>query len=435
MLISREIMFLYPIWILFAGSPVVLLAGLLGKNRLIPPVMSFFITTSGVSILIPYLFFREPRVIASPGGFFNFSLDAFTVAGALCVCALCAGCIPWLASDNEGPGRRAGEAFVLANLGLAVGTMLASDLLTLLLFAEASYVLFFGASRKKGSRVRDALFLVPAAIVVIGLFSFRNVADPGRDAFLAGLPGWLPFILAGYVLYRLFFIPLSFSSDWRARIAGEPLLALLAVVSLYAEVFLMMKVLLASSASPGALRVLLSGSLAAAGVYLTIASRQKDPGKMAVCILFIVIASITGTACIRALVPAGGNAVAVMACSSLAAAAGLIFVARGFEKRGGRAISVFFIVFAAALAGLLPIAGFTGRIALYRSVAGEGGYVSIVAFVFLGVSLLPALLIARFGPFVTSRFGSALQGMSAGEALSLGIILFSLYLPLLCYAR
>lgn len=432
MLISREIMFLYPIWILFAGAPAVLLAGLLGKNRLIPPVTSFFITASGVSILIPYLFFRQPRVIASPGGFFNFSLDAFTVAGALCVCALCAGCIPWLASDNERPGRRAGEGFVLANLGLAVGTMLASDLMTLLLFAEASYVLFFGAARKRGSSVSDALFLTPAAAVVIGLFLFRNVAGAGGDAFLAGLPEWLPFIFAGYVLYRLFFIPLSFSSDWRARIAGEPLLALLAIISLYAEVFLMMRVLFMS---PGVLRVLLPGSLAAAGIYLVIASRQRDPGKMAVCILFIVTACITGTACMRALVPAGGNAVAVMACSSLAAAAGLIFVTRRFDKREGRAISVFFVVFAAALAGLLPIAGFTGRIALYRSVAGEGGYVSIVAFALLGVSLLPALLLARFGPFVTNRFGGALQGMSAGEALSLGIILFSLYLPLLCYAR
>jgi hypothetical protein len=124
-----------------------------------------------------------------------------------------------------------------------------------------------------------------------------------------------------------------------------------------------------------------------------------------------------------------------MACSSLAAAAGLIFVTRGFEKRGGRAISVLFVVFAAGLAGLLPIGGLVGRIALYRSIAGEGGYVSIAAFVLLGVSLLPALLLARFGPFVTNRFGGAVQGMSAGEAFSLGIILFSLYLPLLCYAR
>lgn len=434
MLISREIMFLYPIWILFAGAPVVLFAGLLGRNRLIPPVMSFFITVSGASILIPYLFFRQPRVIASLGGFFNFSLDAFTVAGALCVCALCAGCIPWLLRDNDRPGRLSGEAFVLANLGLAVGTMLASDLMTLLLFAEASYVLFFGAARRKGSAVRDALFLAPAAAVVIGLFFFWNATGTGRDAFLAGLPGWLPFILAGYVLYRLFFIPLSFSSNWRTRIAGEPLLALLAIISLYAEVFLMMRVLLASSVSPGALGVLLPGSLAAAVIYLVIASRQKDPGKMAVCILFIVTACITGTACIRALVPAGGNAVAVMACSTLAAAAGLIFVA-GFEKAGGRAISVLFVVFAAALAGLLPIAGLVGRIALYRSVAGEGGYVSIIAFVLLGVSLLPALLLARFGPFVTNRSAGAARGVSAGEALSLGIILFSLYLPVLCYAR
>jgi len=431
MLISREIMFLYPIWILFAGAPVVLLAGLLGKNRLIPPVMSFFITASGVSILIPYLFFRHPRVIASPGGFFNFTLDAFTVAGALCVCALCAGCIPWLSRDNERPGRRVGEGFVLVNLGLAVGTMLASDLMTLLLFAEASYVLFFGAVRKKGSGVRDALFLAPAAAVVIGLF-FRSVIGTRGYGFLAGLWGWLPFILAGYILYRLFFIPLSFSSDWRARVAREPLLALLAIISLYAEVFLVMRVLLMS---PGALRVLLPGSLTAAGIYLVIGSRQKDPGKMAVCILFIVTACITGTACIRALVPAGGNAVAVMACSSLAAAAGLIFVTGVFEMRGGRVISVLFVVFAAALAGLLPISGLVGRIALYRSIAGEGGYVSIAAFVLLGVSLLPALLLARFGPFVTNRFAGAVQGMSAGEALSLGIILFSLYLPLLCYAR
>lgn len=432
MLISREIMFLYPIWILFAGAPVVLFAGLLGKNRLIPPVMSFFITASGALILIPYLFFRQHRVIASPGGFFNFSLDAFTVAGALCVCALCTGCTPWLLRDNERSGRRTGEAFVLANLGLAVGTILASDLMTLLLFAEASYILFLGAARKKGSGVRYALFLVPAAAVVIGLVFFLNVTGTGRDAFLTGLPGWLPFILAGYVLYRLFFIPLSFSSDWRTRIAGEPLLALLAIISLYAEVFLMMKVLLAS---PWALHVLLPGSLAAAGIYLIIASRQKDPGKMAVCILFLVTACITGTACIRAFVPAGGNAVAVMACSSLAAASGLIFVTRGFEKAGGRAISVFFVVFAAAIAGLLPIAGLVGRIALYRSIAGEGGYVSIIAFVLLGVSLLPALLLARFGPFVTNRTAGAAQGISAGEALSLGIILFSLYLPLLCYAR
>ncbi len=432
MLISREIMFLYPIWILFAGVPAVLLAGSLGKNRLIPPALSFFITVSGVSILIPYLFFRQPRVIASPGGFFNFNLDAFSVAGALCVCALCAGCIPWLVSDNERPGRRAGEAFVLANLGGAVGTILASDLLTLLFFAEASYILFFTAARKKGNGVRDALFLVPAAAIVIALFFFRNVTGTGRDAFLAGLPEWLPFILAGYVLYRLFFIPLSFSSDWRTRIAGEPLLALLAIISLYAEVFLMMRVLLMS---PGALCVLLPGSLAAAGIYLVIASRQKDPGKMAVCILFIVAACIAGTACIRSLVPVGGNAVAVMACSSLAAAAGLIFVTRGFEKRGGRPVSVLFVVFAAALAGLLPIGGLVGRIALYRSIAGEGGYASIAAFLLLGVSLLPALLLARFGPFVTKRFGGAVQGMSVGEALSLGILLFSLYLPLLCYAR
>jgi len=428
-------MFLYPIWILFAGAPVVLFAGLLGRNRLIPPVMSFFITVSGVSILTPYLFFRQPRVIASPGGFFNFSLDAFTVAGALCVCVLCAGCIPWLLRDNERSGRRTGEAFVLANLGLAVGTVLASDLMTLLLFAEASYVLFFGAAREKGKGVRDALFLAPAAAVVIGLFFLGNVTGAGRDAFLTGLPGWLPFILAGYVLSRLFFIPLSFSSNWRERIAGEPFLALLAIISLYAEVFLMMKVLLASPPGPGALRVLLPGSLAAAGIYLVIASRQRDPGRMAVCILFIVTACITGTACIRALVPAGGSAVAVMACSNLAAASGLIFVTRGFEKAGGRAISVLFVVFAAALAGLLPIAGLVGRIALYRSVAGEGGYVSIVAFVLLGVSLLPALLLARFGSFVTNRFAGTVPEMSAGEALSLGIILFSLYLPLLCYAR
>jgi hypothetical protein len=325
-----------------------------------------------------------------------------------------------------------GEGFVLVNLGLAVGTMLASDLVTLLLFAEASYVLFFGAVRKKGSGVRDALFLAPAAAVVIGLFFFRSVIGTGGYGFLAGLRGWLPFILAGYILYRLFFIPLSFSSDWRARVAREPLLALLAIISLYAEVFLVMRVVLMS---PGGLRVLLPGSLTAAGIYLVIASRQKDPGKMAVCILFIVTACITGTACIRALVPAGGNAVAVMACSSLAAAAGLIFVTGGFETRGGRVISVLFVVFAAALAGLLPISGLVGRIALYRSIAGEGGYVSIAAFVLLGASLLPALLLARFGPFVTNRFAGAGQGMSAGEALSLGIILFSLYLPLLCYAR
>lgn len=425
-------MFLYPFWILFAGAPAVLFVGLLGRNRLIPAVMSFFITASGISILIPYLFFRQPRVIASPGGFFNFSLDAFAVAGALCVCALCAGCIPWLLRDNERPGRRTGEALVLANLGLAVGTMFASDLTTLLLFAEASYVLFFGAARKRGNGVRDALFLTPAAAVVIGLFFSRNITGTARDAFLAGLPGWLSLILAGYVLYRLFFIPLSFSSNWRTRISREPLLALLAVISLYAEVFLMMKVLIVS---PGVLRVLLPGSLAAAGIYLAIASRQKEPGKMAVCILFIVTACITGTACVRALVPDGGNAAAVTACSNLAAACGLIFVTGGFEKAGGRAISVLFVVFAAALAGLLPIAGLVGRIALYRSMAGEGGYVSIIAFMLLGVSLLPALLLARFGSFVTSRFAGAAQGISAGEALSLGVILFSLYLPLLCYAR
>ncbi len=296
-------MFLYPLWVLFVGALVVLLTGLFRKNSFFPSLLSFFVIASCALVLIPYLFFGRPRVIAGPGGIFLFVLDPVNTGFALCLSIICAGLIPQLAGRGAMEARNGEEgASILFSLGLAMGTIFSSDLLTMVFFAEAAYLFFFSMAKKRSygvyfSVIHDGMFFLPTAAIIVILF-FQGVTG-GPDLLFAVETFELScLVLVVYVLLRLLFFPFSLFSERMAGVLHEPLLAGLAIIAAFAGVSMTMKILVIG---PGVSFAVLLISLMVAGIYSVLAYRQKDLGRLTACVFFIETACITATAGLQAL--------------------------------------------------------------------------------------------------------------------------------------
>ncbi len=122
-----------------------------------------------------------------------------------------------------------------------------------------------------------------------------------------------------------------------------------------------------------------------------------------------------------------------MVCNHFTAAAGMIFATAMLQKKSGRIMSVFFVVFLLAFVGLLPSAGLAGKIVFYQGALGEGGNIAIVASALSFFSLLPVLFYAHWFAVIKKDFTPAGGTIGTGQAIFLGILVANLYLPFLLF--
>lgn len=427
-------MFLYPLWILFIGALAVLLARSNTKRGLFPSLLSFFVITSSTLVLIPYVFFGRPRAVAGPGGLFLFTLEPLSTGFALCLSIIGAGHIIQLAGWSSLKGGNGKEgASALFGLGLAMGTVFSSDLLTMAFFAEAACLFFFMMVKKRSqsvcfSVVHDVFFFLPTAVIAFMLI-FQGMTG-GLDQLHTGNMHELSCLFLGvYILLRLFLLPFSFFPDAMAGIFREPMLAGLAVFALFASVIMTVRAL---SAGPGVAFAVFMISSMVAGIYSVMAYRQRDFTRLVCCIFIVETACIAGAAGLHSLMSASaGRGLFLMICNHFTAATGAAFTAVMMQRNGGRVPSAFFIVFMLALVGLLPCAGLAGKILLYREAFREGGNVATAALVPAFFSVLPVLFFVRWFGTVKKGLTAAGARVDAGQAVFLAILAANLYLPFL----
>lgn len=431
-------MFLYPLWILFVGAFAVLLADLNRKSVIIPSLLSFFTVASSTLVLVPYLFFREPRVVAWPGGIFLFTLDPASIGFALCLSIIGGGYALRLAGrDAPEAGRRKERASALFILGLAMGVVFSSNLLAIVFFTEAACMFCFAVAKKRShgvylSAAHDRMFFIPT-IVIIFVLMFQGISGGTGPLPTVHIPELPCFFIVLYVLLRLFFFPFFLSSDTMAGIFREPLPACLAVFAAFAGVAATVKVL---AIGPGVSFVVFLISSMVAGVYSVMAYRQKDLERLAVCIFFVVTASVTAAAGLHALMPVTtGREISFIVCNHFTAAAGVIFTTVTVLTGNGRTVSVFFIVFVLAFTGLLPCAGLAGKIGFYRDAFSEGGNIAIAAIVPCLFSFLPVLFYARWLGAVKKGLAVTGRAMGMGNAAFLWFLTANLYLPFLYFIK
>lgn len=431
-------MFLYPLWILFVGALAVLLADLNRKNGIIPSLLSFFTVASSALVLVPYLFFGQPRVVAGPGDIFLFTLDHVSKGYALCLSIIGVGYVLQLAGRGiPEAGRRKERASVLFILGLAMGAVFSSNLLTVVFFTEAAYLFCFAAAKKRLpdvylSAVHDRMFFIPTVVIVFVLI-FQGITGGNGPLSVVLIPELSCFFIVFYVLMRLFFFPFFLSSDTMAGTFREPFPSCLAVFASFAGVAATVKVL---AIGPGVSFVIFLISSMAAGIYSVVAYRQKDLERLAFCIFFVVTSCVTAAAGLHALMPVKtGREIFFMICNHFTSAAAVIFTAAMLQKRAGRTVMVSFVIFLLAFVGLLPSAGFAGKIGFYREAFREGGNVAVAAFFPVFFSFLPVFFYVRW--FAEIKRGSKVTDMAinAGQRAFLGMLLANLYLPFLYFIK
>ncbi len=143
----------FPVWIFFAGSVVVFIAGLLKAGRVLLSIISFLVSLSAAMTVCPFIFFTKPRIFGHFCGFFAFRVEPFACIASACLSLLAAGCTVRLALYYPQQGIRAVFALLLLAAGLATASLFAANIPTVVSFTGATFLVLLVLHRN--TRLKD----------------------------------------------------------------------------------------------------------------------------------------------------------------------------------------------------------------------------------------------------------------------------------------
>lgn len=144
-------MFLFPVWILLAGSILVLMAGALKAGRTVASVISFLAALSAAVTLVPFLFFSRPRTVGYFRDFLLFMIEPFASAAALCLSIAALGLTAWLAAHYREPGIGTVYSLSLFAMGFSAASVFAANVASMALFMSLTLLTLVFLRRKIGN--------------------------------------------------------------------------------------------------------------------------------------------------------------------------------------------------------------------------------------------------------------------------------------------
>lgn len=159
MVISAKIMFLFPVWIFFAGAVLVLTARALKAGRATLWIISFLAALSSVMTLFPFLFFSQPRTVGYFRDLLVFRIETVTCAAALCLSAAAAGLIGWPGASYRETGLHRVFALLLLGMTFATASIFAANPASMILCTALTIAVLIFLRKEIGQedrKTRDA---------------------------------------------------------------------------------------------------------------------------------------------------------------------------------------------------------------------------------------------------------------------------------------